>query len=296
MTDQQKATSLDFYSDINSIQTTGLRRLAAAGTVFKTGYCPYPLCVPSRISMLSGRYPSNSGFVGNAPMLAKGQGEYDTLFQLAKRQGARTLLVGKDHAFGDMRNPPPIVDEVFDRRYATTHGARMTPQTNRDQPYVEEFLQSAPQLKQLWGSAIAPWNADQSVTARMCQVACDYLDDWNADDKPKDIPFAMWLSFPDPHEFYQAPRDVYESIDPASISLYPNQPPRDMESRAQYIQFMHWYFGAGDPPDAMKLQLIRVYLAMCKNVDNQLNRVLTVWKSWANGKTPSSFTFRITAI
>ena len=273
MTDQQKATSLDLYSDVNSIQTTALRRLAGAGTTFNAGYCAYPLCVPSRISMLTGRYPSNSGFVGNGPMLCKGDRHFDTIFHAAKRQGCRTMLVGKDHAYGDMRNPPALVSQVFDRRYATTHGARMTAQTNRDQPYVEEWLQSAPALKQLWGSAVAPWNGDASVSARMCEIACEYLEQWHEGDKPDGTPFAMWLSFPDPHELYQAPRDVYDAIDPASIDLYPNQPPRDMESRAEYIQFMHWYFNAGDPPDEVKLQLIRVYLAMCKNVDNQLNRV-----------------------
>ncbi|MBN1557158.1 MAG: sulfatase-like hydrolase/transferase, partial [Lentisphaerae bacterium] len=48
----------------------------------------------------------------------------------------------------------------------------------------------------------------------------------------------------------------------------------DMESRSEYIQFMHWYFNAGGVPEETVLKLIRVYLAMCKNVDLQLNRVL----------------------
>ena len=39
------------------VQTPNLDRLAAAGVTFDNAYCPAPICVPSRMSMLSGRYP-----------------------------------------------------------------------------------------------------------------------------------------------------------------------------------------------------------------------------------------------
>ena len=38
-------------------QTPNLDRLAREGVVFDNAYCPSPLCVPSRMSMLTGRYP-----------------------------------------------------------------------------------------------------------------------------------------------------------------------------------------------------------------------------------------------
>ena len=39
------------------VQTPNLDSLAANGIVFENCYCPSPICVPSRMSMLSGRYP-----------------------------------------------------------------------------------------------------------------------------------------------------------------------------------------------------------------------------------------------
>jgi arylsulfatase A-like enzyme len=106
----------------------------------------------------------------------------------------------------------------------------------------------------------------------LSEVAVDYLEDWNKKRRTENKPFAMWLSYPDPHEFYQAPKDIVESIDPDSIAMPPNWE-SDIGNRAGYMQFMHWYFNAGGVPESVVKRLIRIYLAMCKNVDVQLNRV-----------------------
>ena len=276
MTDQQKATSLDLYNTTaNYVETTSLRRLAEAGVTFDAGYCPFPLCVPSRISMLTGRYPSHSGFIGNSPYM---EDQYDSLWGRAKQQGYRTMLVGKDHAYyrasigGAPGEHPSFMDTIFDRMYCALHNDFQPPEIERDLPHVRPWLRQNPTLHTIWGSDVAPWNGEESVTARLCDVSVEYLRDWVREDRDDDTPFAMWLSFPDPHELYQAPRDVFEMLDPASITLPPNWE-SDIGSRSEYIQFMHWYFNNGGVPEEKVLQLIRVYLAMCKNVDIQLGKV-----------------------
>ncbi len=271
MTDQQKATSLDIYSRINSVETVALRQLADSGTTFDAAYCPYPLCVPSRISMLSGRYPSSTGYIANVPEMGR---SIPSLFPHLHEHGYRTMLVGKDHAYGiqNRGDMTETIAGVFDRLYRGGHGANMTDETHRDQPRIEPFLQQTQELYMLWGSAVAPWNSDDSLTAQLSRVACDYLQDWKREDQPQDKAFAMWLSYPDPHEFYQAPRDVVDMIRESDIQLYPSED-ADLSDRAEYIQFMNWYFNAGGVPDSVRLKLIRIYLAMCKNVDMQLLRV-----------------------
>lgn len=39
-------------------RTPGHDRIAADGVAFDNAYCPSPICVPSRISMLTARHPS----------------------------------------------------------------------------------------------------------------------------------------------------------------------------------------------------------------------------------------------
>jgi choline-sulfatase len=98
-TDQQKASSLDLHNQqTNCVKTTALRRVANTGVVFDAGYCPYPLCVPSRTAMLTGRYPSHTGYVGNRPFPFGDR--FETLFTRAKDNGYHTMLVGKDYAIG----------------------------------------------------------------------------------------------------------------------------------------------------------------------------------------------------
>src|SRR6185295_4669319 len=46
-------------------KTPNLDALAATGVKFERAYCQYPLCNPSRSSMLTGHYPITTGVIGN---------------------------------------------------------------------------------------------------------------------------------------------------------------------------------------------------------------------------------------
>ena len=54
--DQHNPAVTGCYGD-PLVQTPNLDHLAAKGVQFNNCYCPSPICVPSRMSMLSGRYP-----------------------------------------------------------------------------------------------------------------------------------------------------------------------------------------------------------------------------------------------
>ena len=54
--DQHNPAVTGCYGD-PLVQTPHLDGLAARGVVFDNVYCPSPICVPSRMSMLNGRYP-----------------------------------------------------------------------------------------------------------------------------------------------------------------------------------------------------------------------------------------------
>ena len=62
------------------IQTPALDALAADSVKFDRCITPSPVCVPARLSMLSGQYPARTGNSNNNPKLMyEGEGVYATL-------------------------------------------------------------------------------------------------------------------------------------------------------------------------------------------------------------------------
>ncbi|NDV61595.1 sulfatase-like hydrolase/transferase [Puniceicoccales bacterium CK1056] len=73
-------------------KTPNLDRLAAEGTRFTRAYCQYPLCGPSRASLMSGRYPLSNGVTDNSGVL---KADIPTLPQLFRESGYWTGRVSK---------------------------------------------------------------------------------------------------------------------------------------------------------------------------------------------------------
>lgn len=74
-----------------------LDRLQRSGIGFRRNYCTTPLCVPSRISMLTGRWPEANHVRMNLD--ARDAYYSKDLYQVAKERGYRTGLSGKNHTY-----------------------------------------------------------------------------------------------------------------------------------------------------------------------------------------------------
>jgi N-sulfoglucosamine sulfohydrolase len=90
-----------------SIQTPHIDALAAEGMRFDNAYLTTSSCSPSRCSMITGRYPHNTG----APELHSRLPDDQIRFpELLREAGYYTLLSGKNHMFG-------WEDRAFDKMY-----------------------------------------------------------------------------------------------------------------------------------------------------------------------------------
>ena len=96
MTDQHSPHIAGFAGD-QHIETQGLDALAATSTRFDAAYCQSPLCVPSRMSLWSGKYPHNIDAWDNQSALPMGS---VTLPGWLARHGYTTASVGKMHFRG----------------------------------------------------------------------------------------------------------------------------------------------------------------------------------------------------
>jgi iduronate 2-sulfatase len=77
------------------VETPNLDRLAGRGVRFANAWVQYPLCNPSRTSMLTGRHPTTTGALTNRNHFRTTYPDMITLPQLFKNAGYDTLGIGK---------------------------------------------------------------------------------------------------------------------------------------------------------------------------------------------------------
>ena len=79
------------------VQTPAMDALAERGALFDAAYCNFPLCAPSRFSMLSGQLPSAIDAWDNGSEFAA---SVPTLTHYLRLLGYHTTLSGKMHFIG----------------------------------------------------------------------------------------------------------------------------------------------------------------------------------------------------
>jgi choline-sulfatase len=84
------------YGDKN-IETPNLDALAGRGAVLENVYCPSPICVPSRMSMLTGRYPHENEVWTNTQSL---DSSIPTFAHAMGAAGYDPVLIGRMHSNG----------------------------------------------------------------------------------------------------------------------------------------------------------------------------------------------------
>ena len=106
-TDQQRWDSLGCYGN-RLAQTPNLDRLAAEGALLEHLFVQAPVCSPSRMSFLSGRYCSSIGVGCNGVDFP--ENDVVPVHQILKPYGYRTAQIGKlhfsSHIRREHRNPP----------------------------------------------------------------------------------------------------------------------------------------------------------------------------------------------
>ncbi len=88
------------------VKTPNIDRLAAHGVRFKSAYCNYPVCNPSRTSFLSGRRPDTTRVVDNKTPTRAFMKDAVFMPECFRQQNYRTIKVGKLYHTGDEFEDP----------------------------------------------------------------------------------------------------------------------------------------------------------------------------------------------
>ena len=99
MSDQHRANLMTCNGN-DLVSTPHIDRIAKRGVRFKRAYCPYPVCVASRMALLTGIYAHHTGVIDNKDRL---DWRYRTAAHHFSDHGYLTALIGKMH-FNDAQN------------------------------------------------------------------------------------------------------------------------------------------------------------------------------------------------
>ena len=85
---------LGCYGD-PQVKTPNIDRLAARGVRFNKAYCSFPLCGPSRNSLLTGLYPNSTGIHENSQVFRQTIPHQLSMPQAFRQQGYFAARIGK---------------------------------------------------------------------------------------------------------------------------------------------------------------------------------------------------------
>ena len=175
-----------------------LEALAARGALFNNAYCNYPLCAPSRFSMLSGQMPFAIGAYDNAAEFASSTPTFLHHLRLA---GYHTCLSGKMHFIG--------ADQLhgFEQRLTTD----IYPADFAWLPDWETQAQNwAPIRDSVERGGVTAYNMqlafDEDATFQAVRKIYEYA-------RSPEQPFCMFVSLTHPHHPFLAPPEYWDMYD-----------------------------------------------------------------------------------
>jgi arylsulfatase A-like enzyme len=180
-----------------------LDRMQKSGVGFERNYCTAPVCVPSRTSMLTGRWPEATHVRMNLQL--DGATYESHLYQVAHKQGYRTALVGKNHTF--LKSS----DVDFWREYSH-NGGYIAPNAPKELAEFDAWLKN---LNFNVAEEPAPFPLHTQLPYRIVSDAIEFVDQ-NAKENGGQ-PFLMQVSIPEPHDPEQVPAPYWDMFPPDSV-------------------------------------------------------------------------------
>ena len=268
MTDQQRATASHLYGN-SFCQTPEMARLANSGVLFENAITPHPLCVPARVSFWTSQFPRSHGVRGNETLMPEGAVH---AFQIWKQAGYKTGLIGKNHCFEteeDLR--------LFDVWNSIGHGNRETELT-RGMPWYrpadgrirvqDRITQMKPQNHRA-SYAVSDLPLEDHSSGLIAGQTVRYLENH------RNEPFALWVSFPDPHEPWMVPEKYASLFPPESIDLPPWRQGEFADERSpERNRVLYQMLGLDGVPIEDIYGMSSVYFGMVRFIDDSLGKIL----------------------
>ncbi|MDE0316741.1 MAG: sulfatase-like hydrolase/transferase [Candidatus Poribacteria bacterium] len=224
----------------SEMHTPNIDRLAQRGTLFNRAYCQFPVCNPSRASILTGLRPETNGIQDNYTHFRDTVPNTVAFPQHFKNHGYHTLSIGK------IEHSRTVIND--------------------------ELLWSAPVWKSShrYSSRSHSWRAlevddNELRDGKNAKRAVEVLEEI------KDLQFLLAVGFYKPHLPFNAPAKYYDLYDAPITDRVPQVVPHSEHEIRNYFDIP-----SGEEPLSKEktLELIRGYMAATSYMDAQVGRVL----------------------
>ncbi|MGE4561859.1 MAG: choline-sulfatase [Rhodospirillales bacterium] len=247
------------------VKTPHIDALADSGVVFESAYCNFPLCVPSRASMMAGQFAHNIASWDNAMEMPA---SIPTLAHYLRSVDYHTVLCGKMHFIGPDQVHgfnERITTDIYPANFAWTpdwiRGERYRPTGINPQAIVDA------------GACVRSLQMDYDDEVENVGVQKIYDLARFQNDKP----FLMWMSFTHPHAPFVTTQKYWDLYDHDDIDM-PKVPPipvEDLDAMSRWLYYAH-----GHDLLTIKDEHVRnarhAYYGMTSYLDDKVGRIMEV--------------------
>lgn len=259
LTDQQRFDALSAHG--GAARTPHLDSVASQGVDLRQHYAQSPVCVPSRSTMFTGRYPQAHGVMENFARINESEVH---LFKVLKAAGYWLAYHGKNHLL-----PTEEMAANFDRFTDPEFDKLDDP---RRAQYIALERASLHRLTTHGSFASAMFHdfPDEATTTGV--IAAQAQDSLAR--APADRPWCLVASFYDPHVPHLAPRRFAARHPPHAMPVPPLPRGDAFTGKPDRLRIKYHAQGSDRATEDDKRHYLSVYASMVDFVDEQLGRLL----------------------
>lgn len=292
--DQHRADCLGFMG--RRVKTPHLDHLARQGTHFTGCITPSVVCQPARASILTGQLCRTHGVHDNGIDLDPEIGEKGWAGAMAAA-GYQTSFFGKAHFSTYHTYDPTGTPECLQSSHTYPedwNGPYMgfqhleimlvghnwwPPEKPPAGHHYERFFHADghgdEKIKLYWDNAgethgaAQTWHSKLPTAWHNTSWTADRFIEWVNHGRNKELPFATWVSFPDPHHPFDCPEPWSHLHDPAQVDL-PGNRTRNFEGKP-------WWHKAAlenEPGDKKFAEVRKAYSRIVPQTDAQLREII----------------------
>jgi len=273
--DQLRSDCVGAYGN-RQVQTPHLDSLAAEGVRFNNCFCAYPVCTPSRYSLLTGLPVHEHHGWNNHCTLPPGTETFPTLLRQA---GYGTKAVGKMHftpTYADFglselelaeQNGPGRWDDDY-HRYLQRLG--LIDATDLEDQEAEFRKNARQEYWRNFGAIVSNLEERDHSTTWIGDRAVEALEQWDAA-----VPSLLLVGFIKPHHPFDPPRSWALRYDPQQMKLLPGWTP---QPSPQDLAQGKGYFDCRELTEEALRRCTAFYYATISQVDFQVGRMISVLK------------------